>query len=163
MTNIKIEPLTRDAFAPFGDIIAIDPKQAHHPINGGTTQRFHDLSTAIATGEDAHVILSMARATPFTLPYTLTMVERHPEGSQCFMPVQPCRFLVIVAPDEKGKPGTPRAFLAEPGHGINYFRGTWHGVLTALDHPTDFLIVDREGKGPNLETFDYPEPWTFVE
>lgn len=163
MTSIRIEPLTQSAFAPFGDVIEISQDRASFPINGATTQRFHDLATATATGDNARVVLSMARATPFELPLQLTMVERHPDGSQCFMPVRPCRFLVTVAPDENGKPGTPRAFMAAPGQGINYNQGVWHAVLTALDAPTDFLIVDRQGDGDNLETFDYPEPWTLTE
>jgi ureidoglycolate lyase len=160
LTAITIAPLTADAFAPFGDVIAIDPARGSFPINGSTTQRFHDLATAEATGSNARVVISLARATPFALPLELTVVERHPFGSQAFVPVVPTRFLVIVAPDEKGTPGTPRAFLAAPGQGINYRRGTWHGVLTALDGETDFIIIDREGREPNLEEFHYPEPWT---
>lgn len=160
MTSIAIAPLTGTAFAPFGDVIEIDPAAAGVPINDGTTRRFHDLATAIATGADARVVISMARATPFALPLTLGMVERHPHGSQAFIPVSPARFLVIVAPDDNGTPATPCAFMASPGQGINYFRGTWHGVLTALDAVTDFIIVDREGNEPNLEEFHYPAPWT---
>lgn len=163
MTSIRIEPLTREAFELFGDVIQIDGHEQHFPINGGTTERFHDLSTAVAQGEDAQVIISMARAQPFTLPLELKMVERHPEGSQAFVPVEPARFIVIVAPDEHGRPGTPRALLAEKGQGINYFTGTWHGVLTVLDKPTDFLIVDRAGEGKNLEEHFYDEPFRIEE
>ena len=159
MSVIRIEPLTRAAFAPFGDVIEVDETLANHPINGGTTQRFHDLGTATVSGTDARVALSIARATPFTLPLDLTMVERHPHGSQAFVPLAPTRFLVVVAPDEGGRPGAPRAFLAGPGQGINYHQGTWHGVLTALDGVTDFLIVDRIGLEDNCDTFDYPTPY----
>jgi len=159
MTAIKIEPLTRKDFAEFGDVIEITGDTASHHINAGTTQRFHDLATVVATGEEARPIISMARAQPFELPLSLEMVERHPNGSQAFIPLRPTRFLVVVAPDENGKPGTPRAFMATPGQAINYFLGTWHGVLTALDAETDFLIVDREGEGNNLEVFNFPEPY----
>lgn len=163
MKSIKIQPLTRDAFAPFGDVIEIAADTQSHHINAGSTERFHDLATAIATGEDARVIISMARAQPFELPLTLRMVEHHPYGSQAFIPVRPSRFLVIVAPDEDGTPGKPLAFLAGPGQGINYFKGTWHGVLTALDGVTDFIIVDRDGDGDNCVTYDYPEPYEVSE
>jgi len=163
VTSIKIKPLTRDAFAPFGDVIEIAADTQSHPINAGSTERFHDLATAIATGEDARVIISMARAQPFALPLTLKMVEHHPYGSQAFIPVRPTKFLVVVAPDENGTPGEPLAFLARPGQGINYFRGTWHGVLTALDGVTDFIIVDRDGEGDNCVTYDYPEPYEVTE
>lgn len=159
MTSLKLEPLTKAAFEPFGDVIEVAAGGNEYDINGGTTRRYHDLATAIATGEDARVIISMARAQPFALPLTVKMVERHPEGSQAFVPVQPCRFVVVVAPDENGAPGTPRAFLAAAGQGVNYFRGTWHGVLTALDNVCDFVVVDRDGEGKNLEEYFFPDPF----
>ena len=96
MTTITARPLTAEAFAPFGDVIAIDEAATNHPINGGTTQRF-DLARTSVSGTNAGVQISMARATPFALPLTLKMVERHPYGSQAFVPVRPTRFLVVVA------------------------------------------------------------------
>lgn len=162
MPRLTAKPLTRDAFEPFGDVIEVDAALPNHPINAGTTRRYHDLGTAVATGEDARVILSMARAQPFALPHRFTQVERHPFGSQAFVPVAPARVLVVVAPDEDGTPGEPVAFLAEPGQGINYFANVWHMPLAVLDQVTDFLVVDREGAGTNLETFDYPDSWEVV-
>lgn len=159
MHKIIAQPLTQDAFQEFGDVIEIRDGTKNFAINGGTTQRFDDLATAVALGEEARTAISMARAQPFTLPHSVSMVERHPHGSQAFIPVQSTRFMVIVALDENGKPGTPRAFLAQPGQGINYFVNTWHGVLTVLDAPADLIIVDRLGVGQNLETYDYPKPW----
>ncbi len=159
MITLKTTPLTRAAFAPFGDLIEIDEALANHPIDGSTTQRFHDLGTATVSGTDARVAFSMMRATPSDLPLTLKMVERHPFGSQAFVPVSPTRFLVVVAPDENGRPGTPRAFLAKPGQGINYHAGVWHGALTALDTITDFLVVDRIGKEDNCEIFTFETPY----
>lgn len=163
MPTIKLEPLTRDAFEEFGDVIEVTSQTNSHPINAGTTQRFHDLATVVATGEEARGIISIARAQPFTLPLDVKMVERHPFGSQAFVPLSPARFVVVVAPNEHGTPGEPRAFLAGPGQAINYFLNTWHGVLTALDAQQDFLIVDRDGEGENLETYDYPEPYRIEE
>ncbi len=101
----------------------------------------------------------MARAQPFTMPLTLSMLERHPDGSQAFIPITQTRFVVIVAPDEDGKPGMPLAFMASPGQGINYLQNVWHGVLTALDEVTDFIIVDRAGDGDNLEIFNLEHPY----
>lgn len=157
MPTIKLEPLTSDAFLEFGDVIEVTEDTDSHPINAGTTQRFHDLATVIATGEDARGIISIARAQPFTLPLEVKMMERHPYGSQAFVPLSPARFVVVVANDKDGNPDTPRAFLTKPGQGINYFLGTWHAPLAALDHQQDFLLVDREGDGNNLETFDYAD------
>lgn len=162
MKTIQVEPLTKENFALYGDVIEIGKDVAHHPINGGTTERFHDLGTAIATGENARTIISMARAQPFTAPFFLPMVERHPYGSQAFIPVKPTRFLVTVALNEHGTPSAPRAFLAAPGQGINYFANTWHGVLTALDEITDFIIIDRDGDEVNLEEHHFDEPFEIV-
>ncbi len=158
MTTIKAESLTAAAFAPFGEVIGIDEERAGQPINGGTTQRF-DLARAMATGTNAAVVIGMARATPSALPLELTMVERHPYGSQAFVPVRPTRFLVVVAPDEAGRPGPPRAFLAGPGQGVNYRQGTWHGVLTALGEQTDFVVIDRIGDEENVEVFRFLRPY----
>jgi ureidoglycolate lyase len=71
-------------------------------------------------------------------------------------------FLVIVAPDENGRPGTPRAFMTQAGQGINFHRGTWHGVLTPLHEPGLFAVVDRIGDGANLEEFFFDQPYVVV-
>lgn len=159
MTTIKIEPLTAEAFLEFGDVIEVKESEENFAINGGTTQRYHNLATVIATGEDSHAIISMFRASPFKIPFELGLMERHPEGSQAFMPLKPSSFVVVVAPDDDDTPGTPRAFLAGPGQGVNYFRGTWHGTLRVLDQQTDFIVVDREGDGPNLDEHHFDTPF----
>ena len=103
--------------------------------------------------------ISVFDADPRNLPYDFDLVERHPDGSQAFLPMTTAPFLVIVAPDEAGRPGAPRAFLTAPGQGINLHRGTWHGVLTPLAAPGLFAVVDRIGEGPNLEEYRYSAPW----
>ena len=106
--------------------------------------------------------LTIFDAVPRALPYLCGLVERHPEGSQAFLPMTQAPFLVIVAPDEGGVPGTPRAFLTRPGQGINLLRGTWHGVLTPLEAPGLFAVVDRIGEGANLEEHRFGEAWEIV-
>ena len=86
-----------------------------------------------------------------------------PEGSQAFIPMTHQAFLVIVAPDEGGKPGLPRAFATLPGQAVNYHRGTWHGVLTPLQGPGLFAVVDRIGEGINLEEYWFDTPYEVVE
>jgi ureidoglycolate lyase len=87
-------------------------------------------------------------------------VERHPLGSQAFVPMTEDPFLVVVAPDEGGRPGAPLAFITGPRQGVNYLRNVWHGVLTPLGRASPFLIVDRIGTGNNLEEFRYDASWT---
>ncbi len=131
-----------------------------YPINGGRCLRIHDLARVEVTGPQARVVVSMARGTPYAMPLKLGMVERHPLGSQAFMPLL-ARSLPRdrSAPDENGRPGKPRAFLSAPGQGVNYLRNAWHGVLTPLGAERDFLIVDRAGEGNNLEEFAFDEPY----
>ncbi|MEP2534069.1 ureidoglycolate lyase [Shimia sp.] len=156
MTRIVTEPLTADAFAPFGDVLAL--KSAPDKlINQGLCGRHHDLATLDFA--DGHAGISLFDAQARTLPYTLDMVERHPMGSQTFIPMTPAPFLVIVAQDQNGNPDTPRAFLTAPGQAINLHRNTWHGVLTPLTPPGLFAVVDRIGDGDNLEEFWFETPF----
>src|SRR5690606_26218608 len=106
-----------------------------------------------------HVLISIARGQGYRFPLKLTMVERHPLGSQAFMPISPRPFVVVVCHDEDGKPGKPHAFVTQPGQGVNYPRNLWHGVLTPIEETQDFLIVDRGGAGVNLEEFFFSEPY----
>lgn len=160
--TVVIEPLTREAYAPFGQVI--ETAGAHHfPINNGLTERYHDLAKVELGGVHPRPLISIARGKPYALPLTLKMVERHPLGSQAFYPLSSRPFLSIVAPDEGGEPGKPRAFRCAPGQGINMAMNTWHGVLTPLEEESDFLLIDRGGEGNNLEEYFFDEPWLVVE
>ncbi len=159
MSRIVIaRPLTRENFAEFGDVI--DTAGAHHyPINGGRTERFHALARAEAEGPNAHVLINIFRGTPYEFPLKLTLVERHPLGSQAFMPLSPRPFLVVVCHDTAEGPGTPHAFVTQPGQGVNYPRNLWHAVLTPIGEPQDFLVVDRGGGGTNVEEHVFDEAY----
>ncbi len=156
--TVITEPLTRETFAPFGQVIQIEGAQ-HYPINSGNCERYHDLARVELGGVHARPLISIFSARHFTLPLTLTLVERHPLGSQAFYPLSPHPFLVVVAPDEHGTPGTPRAFLTGPGQGVNIAMNIWHGVLTPLVADAQFLVVDRGGEGNNLEEHHFSAPW----
>ena len=154
---IHPEPLTAEAFAPFGEVL-----EAEGPpdriINQGRCGRYHD--RARLDFDDGRAGISLFRAEPRALPLLLDMVERHPMGAQAFLPMSLDPFLVVVAPDEAGLPGRPRAFLTAPGQGVNYRKGTWHGVLTPLHAPGLFAVVDRIGEGANLEEHWFEPPYT---
>ena len=157
MIRIAPEPLSPEAFQPFGDVLRLGPKP-DKIINQGLCGRHHDLA-AMDFGPGGRAGISLFDAQPRALPYRLEMVERHPEGSQAFLPMTQSPFLVIVAPDEDGRPGTPRAFLTARGEGVNYARGTWHGVLTPLAAPGLFAVVDRIGTTANLEEHWFAAPY----
>ncbi len=156
--RLAAELLTAEAFAPFGDVIAAAGDS--YPINGGMCDRFHDLARMDFAGDGARAGISVGYGRPYPLPHVFDLVERHPLGSQAFVPMGEDPFLVVVAPDENGRPGRPRAFLTRQGQGVNYLRNVWHGVLTPLGRPANFVIVDRIGTGNNLEEFRYEAPWT---
>lgn len=156
--TLHTEPLTRAAFAPFGQVIEM-AGAAHYPINAGNCERYHDLATIEFAGPEARPVISLMHSRGFSLPFALTLVERHPLGSQAFYPLSARSFLVVVAPDMGGVPGTPRAFVTDPGQGVNIARNVWHGVLTPLGDDADFLCVDRAGDGSNLEEHHFAHPW----
>lgn len=160
--TLAIQPLTKAAFAPFGDVVEADPATMRL-INGGTTERFHALARPQALGEAAEVIINLFRGQPRKLPYTVDMVERHPFGSQSFHPLQDRPWLVIVAEDQGGRPGVPHVFMATGKQGINYRANIWHHPLMALEEISDFLVVDRSGAGNNLEEYFYSEPYIVPE
>ncbi len=149
MGRIVAQALTAEAFAPFGDVLEAQGAP-DRLINQGLCGRFHDRAR-LDFGRDGRAGISIFRAEPRALPLSLEMLERHPEGSQAFIPMQAKPFLVVVAPDEGGAPGAPRAFLTAPGQGVNYLRGIWHGVLTPLSAPALFAVIDRIGPGANLQ------------
>ncbi|MBM7068380.1 ureidoglycolate lyase [Actibacterium sp. 188UL27-1] len=157
--KIIAHPLTAAAFAPFGDVLEArgDPDKI---INQGFCGRFHD--RAHLDVSDGRAGVSLFQAQPRALPYRLDMVERHPDGAQCFVPMSMDPFLVVVAPDASDRPGTPLAFLTTPGQAVNYHRGTWHGVLTPLHAPGLFAVIDRIGLGGNLEEAWFETPYTVV-
>jgi ureidoglycolate lyase len=158
MRAIVAQPLTREAFDAFGEVITTENVQ-HRAINGGRTKRYHALARPDAVGPNGHVIINIFKGTPYSFPLKLDMVERHPLGSQAFIPLSSRPFLVVVSHDEGGRPREPHAFLTKPWEGVNYRRNLWHGVLTPIGEPQDFIVVDRDGDGDNLEEFFFPEPY----
>ncbi len=156
--NLTVQPLTAEAFAPFGQVIE---KTGSHSflINNGNCRRHHDLARADVTGDAAAVGISIFSGQPYALPHVLDMVERHPLGSQAFYPLGDQNWLVIVCQDNQGAPVDPQVFLASADQGINLNRGVWHGVLTPLVEASDFLVVDRVGEGDNLQEYYFDSPF----
>jgi ureidoglycolate lyase len=125
-------------------------------INQGRCGRFHDRATLDV---DGRVGVSVFQSTSFSMPFKMEMMERHPLGSQAFLPMQEGEYLVVLAEDKDGAPVAPRAFIAGPGQGVNIGRNVWHGVLCPLSDPGLFMVVDRVGEGPNLEEHWFDEPF----
>lgn len=152
---IPVQALSRDGFAPYGDVIdASGPEQ--FLTNGGDARRFHRLGIADCNADGGETLLSMFRVLRTGVPPRVAMMERHPLSSQAFIPLAGQRFVVIVAPAQCHPAAEMlRAFVTDGRQGVNYHRATWHHPLVALDDG-DFLVVDRDGPGPDFNQ-DYEE------
>jgi ureidoglycolate lyase len=151
MNTLTLEPLTRAAFEPFGDVIELDGAR-HFPINGGTTERFHDLAR-VDVGADVggRPLINVFRGQPRAQPVEISMMERHPLGSQAFLPLGVVSYLVVVAPAGEFDASKLRAFFTRGWQGVDYARGVWHHPLIVLNTGADFIVVDRGGEGENCE------------
>jgi ureidoglycolate lyase len=154
---LPIEVLTPEAFAPFGQVIAARAGVPTFSINAGFATRFHDLAQVDVADQAGRVCVSVFQALPRAMPMQLQVMERHPLGSQAFVAMSELPFLVVVAPAAQSLDlNAIRCFVAAPGQGVNYAKGTWHHPLIALHRPSDFLVIDRSGPGgqSNLDEVD---------
>ena len=148
--SLQAEPLTRAAFAPFGEVLEC-PGATALAINAGTTTRYHDLARIEAGGEAPRVLLNLFEGQAWHAPIHIAMLERHPLGSQAFYPVDGARMLIVVAPPGEFDERAIRAFISSPEQGVNYAAGTWHHPLLCLQRPGRFVVVDRGGNGHNCD------------
>ncbi|ROO26736.1 ureidoglycolate lyase [Salinisphaera orenii] len=154
---IEAEPLTASAFAPYGDVIETAGHEAV-PMNQGWARRYHDLADVDVTDRQGRVQISLAHVQAEESPVALRLLERHPLGSQIFMPLSGHPFLVVVAGGREAPPRDAlRAFVGGYGQGVNYHKGIWHHPMIALEADADFLIVDRQGPGANCEEIPIPD------
>ena len=156
--TVQAELLTRERFAPYGDVIETS-RESSDAMNEARFERFDDLCK-IDLINDGRIAVSIARCRiPTSLPLRLDMVERHPLGSQAFVPLTRCKMLVVVAPPEESVDASAlRAFVSNGRQGINYHRGTWHMPLIAFEAGQEYLIIDRGGIEPNCDMHNLDEP-----
>ena len=152
--EITPQPLTREAFAPFGDVIDM-------PTEAG---RFYDDALGNLR-TDATASLSVALKDPTQdRPLGSDMLERHEFSSQTFIPVDVGRWLIVVAPHAaQGGPDTKKAiaFIADGSVGVTYKANTWHHGLTTLDKPGSFAVFMWKA-GAQDEEFVPVEPFTVM-
>lgn len=156
--TIKLEPLTAEAFKAFGDVVEIEGAE-HFPINQGTVERHNDLATVDIGGEEGRTLVSIVTCNEqSSLPYTLPLIERHPLGSQSFIPMSNVPIVVAVAePSESPQPEQIRAFISNGFQGVNYHRNVWHMPMLFLDKDQRMIVVDRGGKGNNCDELPFPD------
>lgn len=156
---IQIRLLTSENFARFGEVISCQGNDYFH-INDAHTERYHALVMTEIIG-DAKAGISIFRNIKSTqIPFEISMLERHPNGSQAFIPMQGQKFLIVVAPSlDTDTPDLSQlcAFITDGTQGINYRAGTWHHPLLTLEAPSDFAVVDRIGTGHNCDVYQFSE------
>lgn len=153
MNRLPVKPLTQQDFAPFGDVIEMS---GHTPadMNQGMALRYHALAEVEAAGEDARAVISLVHSTKYPLPHKVNLLERHPLGSQSFIPLDKTPFIVVVCgcDDDDGYDlAQIQAFKTNGEQGINYHRNVWHGPLCTPFAEMDLICVDRDGEGDNCE------------
>ena len=150
MSRVELlpQPLDKTTFACYGDVIETAGGESFS-INQGYAERFHDLAAIDVTTGGGRPTLSIFHARPRPLPIEIGFMERHPLGSQAFMPLEPAPFLVLVAREPEIE--SLQLFLSNGRQGVNYHRGVWHYPLLVLNKESDFLVIDRSGADCNLE------------
>jgi ureidoglycolate lyase len=153
---LRLQPLTKAGFAPFGDVIETD---GHQPlqINQGFALRFDDLAKIDVSAEGGNSKTSIFITTPRPHPIVIDLMERHPLGTQLFYPLQDRPWAVLVCADPKDE-SSYRAFSATGKQGVNYSRSCWHFPLLVFDAESRFIVVDRVGPGNNLEEVILDKP-----
>jgi len=117
--NVKAEPLTPEAFAPFGQVIATG-----------------DMVMELREGERFHLnVLSYDRH-----PLVCDHLNRHHRATQALVALAGRPTLVVVAPAEldfstRDHLAAVRAFVCDGTAGINIALSTWHwGPYPLMDH-----------------------------
>ena len=155
MSNLIIKPKTinKENFKKFGDMITTDDIKPLE-INDGYAQRYDGIANLDAKKDNGETTISIFSALKRSFPMKVDMMEKHPLGSQDFIPMKESTFLAFVAP-EGAKPDLDKveAFIIPKGVGVNYNAGIWHFPLIATED-MDFLVVDRKGEGDNLVLHD---------
>ena len=159
---IKPKKITKENFAKFGDVIStqnIKPMD----INNGYAKRFDNLADINTSNNNATASMSIFSALKRSFPMKIDMMEKHPLGSQAFIPMKETNFIAFVAPlGDKPEISKIESFIVSPGIGINYKPGIWHFPLISTEN-MNFLVVDRKGAGDNLIIYNFEKEKIILE
>ncbi len=154
MRTIVAAPITSEAFAPFGDVLACPAEPGRVYFDKG-----------LANGRpDVRASLSLSHVAPTAeMPLRVWQMERHEFSSQSFVPLDVSRYVVIAAPKiASGGPDAARAraFLVPGNVGITYHIDVWHHPIAVLDRAARFAVIMFRDGGPRDEEFvPVPEPF----
>ena len=161
MKLLDVKALTAEAFADFGDVIETEGKTSFD-MNYGMADRYHALAKVVTT-DGGYPVISLVDSKKYDLPQIVKIVERHPLGSQAFIPRDKTPFIVVVAKaTDNIQASQLHAFITNGEQGINYHAGVWHGLLLTPFAAMGFICVDRDGAGENCEEFHFPEQGQYL-
>ena len=159
---IKPKKITKENFAKFGDVISIQNIKPMD-INNGYAKRFNNLADINISKNNGTAIVSIFSALKRSFPMKIDMMEKHPLGSQAFIPMKETNFIAFVAPlGDKPEISKIESFIVSPGIGINYKPGIWHFPLISTEN-MNFLVVDRKGAGDNLIIYNFEKEKIIIE
>ena len=159
---IKPIIINRSNFALYGDLISTENINPMN-INAGYAKRFDNLANLNTSKDNGKTIVSIFSALKRNFPMQIDMMEKHPLGSQAFIPMKETTFLSFVAP-----PGNfpeinkIQSFIIPPKMGINYKPGVWHFPLISTED-TNFIVIDRKGSGDNLIIYKFDKEKVILE
>ena len=146
---INPKPINKSNFLKFGEVISTENIKPVK-INNGYAQRFDGIANLDTKDQNGETTISIFSALKRTFPMKIDMMEKHPLGSQAFIPMKETTFLCLVAPEgERPDINKIESFVIPPGKGVNFKAGTWHFPLISTED-MNFLVVDRTGSGNNL-------------
>ena len=160
---LALTPIALDAdnFKPYGDVVDIEGRPSRS-INQGYADRFENLA-ALDLTDGGSPALSVFKARPVKLPFSVTHMERHPKSSQLFIPKGRGRFLVLVAEgSQQFNPANLRLFVSNGRQGVNYKRGVWHHFLMALENEQEFIVLDRSDPDDNTAEVELAYPYPII-
>lgn len=151
LRTVIAEPLSEEAFCPFGEIVEVAAAGVVQTINAGTCLKHASAVQLDYEAEGGRAALHIYHVRPLPLPIRIERFERHNLGSQTFLPLNGNPYLVVVAPPGEFSIGAVRVFEASGTQGVTYRRGTWHHFCLALDAESRFVVIDREGDGVDCD------------
>lgn len=162
---LQAQPLSRERFQPFGDVIETVGAK-HYPVNEGKLERFNDLAhVEVGVDHGGRPLVSIFKCNqPSTLPHRIEVIERHPLGSQAFIPLDHARMIIVVGPaGAEFDLHSLQAFVSNGRQGINYRPGVWHMPLIAFSPGLEFVVIDRGGSDRNCDEIHLKDVELFVD
>ena len=157
---IKPIPMTKENFSKFGDMISTENIKPIE-INNGYANRFDDIAKIDTANNNGETTISIFSALKRSFPMKIDMMEKHPLGTQAFIPMKETTFLTLVAPEgKKLEMDKIESFVVPKGKGVNYKTGIWHFPLISLDN-AKYITVDKKDAKTNIEIYNFDESEIF--